>query len=149
MNRPPLVLVALGIAAAMGIALLAGQPAQTGVFTAQQAAAGRAAYQTTCAACHMPDLGGRNEAPQLAGGNFMSVWRTRSTRDLLEFTQSTMPPSGESLPVETYLNIISYILQSNGAAAGAQPLTPATAVPIGSIATGAAPTASAAPPQGG
>jgi alcohol dehydrogenase (cytochrome c) len=149
MNRPPLVLVALGIAAAMGIALLAGQPAQTGVFTAQQAAAGRAAYQTTCAACHMPDLGGRNEAPQLAGGNFMSVWRTRSTRDLLEFTQSTMPPSGESLPVETYLNIISYILQSNGAAAGAQPLTPATAVPIGSIATGAAPTASAAPPQPG
>jgi len=149
MNRPPLVLVALGIAAAMGIALLAGQPAQTGVFTAQQAAAGRAAYQTTCAACHMPDLGGRNEAPQLAGGNFMSVWRARSTRDLLEFTQSTMPPSGESLPVETYLNIISYILQSNGAAAGAQPLTPATAVPIGSIATGAASTASAAPPQGG
>jgi len=149
MNRPPLVPAALAIAAAMGIALLAGQPAQTGVFTAQQAAAGRAAYQTTCAACHMPDLGGRNEAPQLAGGNFMSAWRTRSTRDLLEFTQSTMPPSGESLPVETYLNIISYILQSNGAAAGAQPFTPATAVPIGSIATGAAPTASAAPPQGG
>ena len=79
MNRPPLVLVALAIAAAMGIALLAGQPAQTGVFTAEQAAAGRAAYQTTCAGCHMPDLGGRNEAPQLAGSNFMSTWRTRST----------------------------------------------------------------------
>ena len=92
MKRPPLVFVALAFAAAMGIARLAGQPAQTAVFTAQQAAAGRAAYQTTCAACHMPDLGGRNEAPQLAGSNFMNTWRTRSTRDLLEFTQSTMPP---------------------------------------------------------
>ena len=149
MRRPPLVFVALAFAAAMGIALLAGQPPQAAVFTAQQAALGRAAYQTTCAACHMPDLGGRNEAPQLAGSNFMNTWRTRSTRDLLEFTQSTMPPSGESLPVEQYLNIISYILQSNGAAAGAQPFTPATTVPIGAVATGVAPTASAASPQAG
>ncbi len=87
----------------------------------------------------MADLGGRNEAPQLAGNNFLSTWRTRSTRDLLEFTQSTMPPTGESLPVEQYVNIISYILQSNGAPAGNQPFTPATAVPIGTAATGAAP----------
>ena len=79
MKRPPLVFVAPAFAAAMGIALLAGQPAQTAVFTAQQAAAGRAAYQTTCAACHMPDLGGRNEAPQLAGGNFMIAWGSRTT----------------------------------------------------------------------
>jgi alcohol dehydrogenase (cytochrome c) len=148
MKRPPLMCAAPALAAAMGIALL-GQPAQNFVFTTAQAAAGRAAYQTTCATCHMADLGGRNEAPQLAGSNFMNTWRTRSTRDLLEFTQSTMPPSGESLPVEQYLNIISFILQSNGAAAGAQPFTPATTVPIGSIATGVAPTASAAPSQAG
>jgi alcohol dehydrogenase (cytochrome c) len=148
MKRPPLMCAAPALAAAMGIALL-GQPAQNFVFTTEQAAAGRAAYQTTCATCHMADLGGRNEAPQLAGSNFMNTWRTRSTRDLLEFTQSTMPPSGESLPVEQYLNIISFILQSNGAAAGAQPFTPATTVPIGSIATGVAPTASAAPSQAG
>jgi alcohol dehydrogenase (cytochrome c) len=134
--------------AALGIALVAGQQPQTAVFTADQAAAGRAAYQTTCAGCHMADLGGRNEAPQLAGGNFMSTWRTRSTRDLFEFTQSTMPPSGENLPVEQYVNIIAYILQSNGAAAGAQPFTPATAVPIGTIATGIAPAAGATPQAG-
>jgi alcohol dehydrogenase (cytochrome c) len=133
----------------MGIGLAAGQPAQPAVFTAQQAAAGRTAYQTTCVGCHMPDLGGRNEAPQLAGSNFMSTWRTRSTRDLLEFTQSTMPPSGESLPVEQYLNIIAFILQSNGAAAGEQPFMPATSVPIGSVATGVAPAATAAPPAQG
>ena len=135
---PWVALTAPGFALVLGIALVSGQPPAT-VYTAEQATAGRAAYQTSCAGCHMADLGGRNEAPQLAGNNFLSTWRTRSTRDLLEFTQSTMPPTGESLPVEQYVNIISYILQSNGAPAGNQPFTPATAVPIGTAATGAAP----------
>lgn len=138
MRRPSLALAAPGFALALGIALVSGQP-PAAIYTADQAAAGRAAYQTSCAGCHMADLGGRNEAPQLAGNNFLSTWRTRSTRDLLEFTQSTMPPTGESLLVEQYVNIISYILQSNGAPAGNQPFTPATAVPIGTAATGAAP----------
>jgi alcohol dehydrogenase (cytochrome c) len=146
MRRPSLT---LAFAAVLAVALAAGQPPQTAVFTAEQAAAGRVAYQTSCAGCHMPDLGGRNEAPQLAGGNFMSTWRTRSTRDLFEFTQSTMPPSGENLPVEQYLNIIAYILQSNGAAAGTQAFAPATAVPIGSVATGVAPAPGAAQPPPG
>ena len=42
------------------------------------------------------------------------------------------------------LSIASYILQQNGAAAGAQALTPTTAVPIGTIATGQRPAAGAA-----
>ena len=149
MRRPPLIVIALSFTAGLGIALVAAQQRPAGVFTADQAAAGRAAYQTSCAGCHMPDLGGRNEAPQLAGSNFMSTWRTRSTRDLFEFTQSTMPPSGESLPTEQYQNIIAYILQSNGAAAGTERFTPATAVPIGSVATGVAPASSAAQPAAG
>jgi PQQ-dependent dehydrogenase (methanol/ethanol family) len=140
MMRRPLVFAAPTLAA-LGVALAAGQQPPAAVFTAEQAAAGRAAYQTSCAGCHMADLGGRNEAPQLAGNNFRSTWGNRTTRDLLEFTQSTMPPSGESLPVEQYVNIIAYILQSNGAPSGTQPFTPTTSVPIGSIATGAAPTA--------
>ena len=138
MRGPWVALTAPGFALVLGIALVSGQP-PAAVYTAEQATAGRAAYQTSCAGCHMADLGGRNEAPQLAGNNFLSTWRTRSTRDLLEFTQSTMPPTGESLPVEQYVNIISYILQSNGAPAGNQAFTPATAVPIGTAATGAAP----------
>ena len=57
------------------------------IYTGQQAAqqigsqatAGAALYQANCAGCHMPDLGGRNEAPPLAGANFMTTWGTRST----------------------------------------------------------------------
>ena len=92
-RRSLLVLAAVG---AVGIALVEGQQAPVAVYSTEQAAAGRAAYQTTCAACHQPDLSGRNEAPTLAGGNFQSTWRTRSTRDLFEYMQSTMPPAGQA-----------------------------------------------------
>src|SRR6185436_12456521 len=146
MRRLALTWLAPAFVAALGIALTAGQQPAT-IFTAEQAAAGRTAYQASCAGCHMPDLGGRNEAPQLAGNNFRSTWGSRTTRDLLEFTQSTMPPSGETLPADTYVNIITYILQSNGAQPGSQPFTPTTTVPIGSVATGAAPAATTASPS--
>ncbi len=98
----------------------------------------------------MADLAGRNEAPQLAGNNFMNTWRNRSTKDLFEFIQSTMPPTGENLSAAQYLAVTAYILQANGAPAGEAALTATTAVPIGSTATGATPTAAAAaaPPAG-
>jgi alcohol dehydrogenase (cytochrome c) len=130
--------VSLVGASVLGLSLLrAQQPAA--VYTAEQAAAGRASYQAACAGCHMPDLGGRNEAPPLAGGTFMNAWRTRTTRDLVEYMQATMPPNVASLPAEQYLAITSYVLQANGARAGTQPLTAATAIAIGSIASGPAP----------
>ncbi len=66
----------------------------------------------------MADLAGRNEAPQLAGNNFMNTWRTRSTKDLFEFIQSTMPPTGENLSAAQYLAVTAYILQANGARRG-------------------------------
>ena len=136
--------------AGLAIVLVAGQqPASAPVFTADQAAAGRAAYDANCAGCHVADLGGRNEAPQLAGGDFMNSWRTRTTQDLFEFIQATMPPGGPRCRPRPYLSIASYILQQNGAAAGAQALTPTTAVPIGTIATGQRPAAGAAAAAGG
>jgi len=61
-------------------------------FTSAQAAAGQTAYTTNCSSCHAADLGGRNEAPQLAGSNFMSSWGTRTTGELLNLIQTTMPP---------------------------------------------------------
>ena len=132
------------------LTITAGQQPQTGAYTADQAAAGRAAYQARCAACHLPDLRGRNEASPLAGPNFMNAWRDKSTRELYEYISATMPPGGANLGAETYMAVTAYLLQANGALPGAQPLSPATAVAIGSIATGTAPAealaAAAAPP---
>ena len=132
---------------AVGIANLSGQPPPAAVFTADQAAAGRTAYQANCASCHLADLGGRNEAPPLAGVNFLNTWRNRTARDLFEYVQSTMPPQAASLPSDQYLSIVAFILQSNGASAGAQPFTGSVAVRIGTLSPGSggvAPTSAAA-----
>jgi len=125
-------------AAAWGVALTAGQQ-YAAVFTADQAAAGRQVYAASCAGCHLADLGGRNEAPQLAGNNFMNTWRSRSVEDLFEYIQSTMPPTGANLGEAQYLAVTTYILQANGAAAGSQAFTGLSTATIGSIATGMAP----------
>ena len=44
-----------------------------------------------------------------------------------------MPPGGSTLDSEDYAAIVAYILDRNGATAGNEPLTPETAVPIGSV----------------
>ena len=66
----------------------------------------------------------------------MTTWRGRTTKDLVEYMSATMPPGRPSLAEADYLNITAFILQFNGATAGAQPLVVATAAPIGTIATG-------------
>ncbi len=129
-----------------------GQPGTTAaqnaapVITAAQVAAGRDGYQARCASCHLADLGGRNEASPLAGASFMNVWRGRGTKELYDYIRTSMPPGGATLGAEEYLNITAFILRMNGAAAGGAALAPTTDVPIGSIATGIAPTTAAQAP---
>src|SRR5262245_39097793 len=87
--------------------LLTGQQPAGGPYTAEQAAAGKTAYEMNCAACHGSDLMG---APPLAGEGFIGGWRTRSTRDMYGLIRTTMPadnPGGLSETV--YANIVSYI----------------------------------------
>jgi alcohol dehydrogenase (cytochrome c) len=106
-------------------------------FTAEQAAAGGRIYQASCSSCHAADLGGRNEAPQLAGSNFMSVWGFRTVGELVAYIQTSMPPATPGgLGEAAYGNLGAYILQSNGAAAGTQSLTAGSTVVIRAVATG-------------
>ena len=92
-------------------------------YTAEQAQAGRGAYQINCAACHAPDLSGR-EGPQLAGTNFMNQWGDKTAGDLIGFMRATMPPgAGGSLPDQTYINLAAFILDANSAQPGNRPLT--------------------------
>ena len=113
--------------------ILMARQAPAPVFTAQQATAGRNAYATSCASCHMPDLSGSNDTPPLAGPVFMSTWRARTTKDLLEYLSASMPPGGASLSTETYESITAYILEANGASAGETPFRATTAVAIGDV----------------
>jgi len=130
-----------GAMAAFGIAAASGQqPSRPGPFTAEQANAGRSVYQAKCAACHLSDLKGSNEAPPLAGGNFLNTWRNRTASDLFIRIHNTMPLSNPgSLGEQEAVTIVAYILQSNGAPAGNQALTTATLVPIGAVVGGEGP----------
>ena len=132
-----------------------GQPAGAGVYTADQAAAGRAVYERECAACHQPNLQGSFEAPPLAGESFLRFWGELAPSDLFDRISSSMPPEqpGE-LGEAAYIDVVAYLLQANGAPAGGAPLEASTAVAIASVASGEPPPAaqasaaqaSAAPP---
>jgi alcohol dehydrogenase (cytochrome c) len=122
------------------MAAISGRSQTPAAYTARQAADGLAAYQANCATCHLQDLAGRNEAPPLAGGNFMSAWGSRTTAELIRYIQATMPPSNRGgLSDETYANIAGFFLQANGAAPGGSPLTVSTPVRIDSVANGQMP----------
>jgi mono/diheme cytochrome c family protein len=109
---------------------------QTAVFTAAQAAAGRTAYRAHCAACHASDLGGRDDAPALAGPDFLKTWGPRTTAQLHDFIRTTMPPDGGTLAPEEYLAVVAHLLERNGAVAGVQPLDATTAAGIASLIQG-------------
>src|SRR5262245_63887688 len=121
---------ALAAVLACSVLLVTGQqPSAAGPFTAEQANAGRAAFQTNCAGCHGADLMGY---PPLAGPAFVGSWGTRTTRDLFGLVQTTMPTDRPgALPADTYVNIIAFILQSNGRTPGNQPLTATTSTRMG------------------
>jgi len=144
----------LAAVAALSVAVTSGQqPPSAGGFTAAQAVDGRAAYEGSCAGCHMPDLRGNNEAPALAGVSFLNTWRARPARELVQYIQTSMPPGGPRVSIDQAIVLAAYILQTNGAQPGGQPLVETSAAAIGAIAGGQAqntPQAAAAgPAQGG
>ena len=127
---------AAALVVAVGGSSAAAQPAASPSYTAAQAAAGRDAYANNCAECHLDNLrGGFGPAP--AGSNFTSVWGGQPVRALFEQTRGTMPPGAEaSLGDSVYLDIVAYILQANGHAAGAEPLRTDSALAIAPDAAG-------------
>ena len=145
-NRVALALVAFAGSIFVAMPPAAGQqPAGgAGPFTAAQATAGATAYQANCATCHQPDLRGQGTAAPLAGQAFIGAWGSRPASELLSFMQLTMPPGNPgTLSADTYASIAAFILQSNGARAGNQPLTTTTQTVINTVATGQAPAAAA------
>ena len=79
------------LAAVLGVAVIRGQqPPVATAFTAAQVAAGRQAYDASCASCHRADLRGAGEAPALTGPNFTSVWGSRAPAQLTAYIQGSL-----------------------------------------------------------
>ncbi|HSH74836.1 MAG TPA: PQQ-binding-like beta-propeller repeat protein [Longimicrobiales bacterium] len=117
-------LLAAALAALALVALpLAGLAQDPVSYTLEQAVAGRAAYERSCAECHLGTMEGSFEAPELAGPNFRQYWSGVPAAELFDMV-SAMPPDAEgSLGDEAYASIVAYILSRNGFAAGSEALT--------------------------
>ena len=106
------------------VALPVAGSTQQASFTAAQAEAGAAVYQTACAVCHLVSLQGSDEAPQLVGTDFRRFRGNQPAVDLMRYVGATMPPGQEgSLTEEEYTAVTAYIMRENGVGQGSAPLS--------------------------
>ena len=104
----------------------AQQPSRSvwdGVYTAEQAKRGDAAYSDQCASCHGLALNGGEMAPPLTGGEFMSNWNGLTVGDLFDRIRTTMPADAPGkLSREKTADILAHILAVNQFPAGSMEL---------------------------
>ena len=96
------------------------------VHTADQATAGAQVYAAQCAACHGNAMEGV-AGPALKGPQFKAMAQAQgmNAQSLLEVVSQSMPQSDPgSLTPDQYNQVVAYILQQNGYAAGSTPLSP-------------------------
>jgi ankyrin repeat protein len=97
----------------------------SGIYSDTQAARGKAAYDAACAHCHGANLQGEQLGPALNGQSFTARWTNQSLDQMLQVIRQTMPREApDSLGVQAYVDIISYMLKVNGSRPGAAELPP-------------------------
>jgi hypothetical protein len=98
-----------------------------GVYSAGQAERGQTVYKANCAACHGNALEGVS-APELTGNRFISRWREGMLDGIYGFIKERMPlgrsPNSSAISEKEYLDLVTFILKSNGYPAGPSELVP-------------------------
>jgi mono/diheme cytochrome c family protein len=107
-------------------ATLVAQAARTtkdGIYTAEQSTRGEAVYKNKCSSCHGDDLSGGGFAPGLVGDAFFEGWSAKTLSDLSSKIMDTMPADkpGSLTPDDT-VDLLAFMLKSNGLPAGTAPL---------------------------
>jgi len=106
----------------MGVAAAAQAPTRTvwdGVYTQEQAEAGRGIYSEACASCHGDTLGGLESAPALSGPSFAGNWNGTTLNDLAERIRVSMPADDPgSLSRLRIAEVVAYMLSAGGFPAG-------------------------------
>ncbi len=102
-----------------------------GVFTAEQARRGQAAYTGPCDRCHGYKLDGASDdpdmlpAPPVAGAKFLRKWSGRTLASLFEYVRVTMPANNPGyLSDAEVADIVAYMLSTSGMRAGDAALPP-------------------------
>ena len=87
-----------------------------GVYKSAQAERGGEIFRTTCSGCHAADAaGGPN--PPLRGSVFLGHW-AEDNLDALFAKIRKMPPGEDTLPESTHLDVLAFLLETNGYPAG-------------------------------
>jgi alcohol dehydrogenase (cytochrome c) len=111
MNTMPQ-LLALTCLLASGSTL--AQQLQQANYEEGQAERGELLYQKNCAACHLVDLSGSFEAPNLADNSFRNNWSNRGMQEFLDMLRRTMPPQAPgSLSESQYQDVSAFLLSAN------------------------------------
>lgn len=103
-----------------------------GVYTDAQARRGQDAYEVSCASCHQSDLSGGgvfedDQAPPLR--NIEIYVARRDMHNLFAYVKDRMPADARaSLTDATYVDVLAYLLEQNGAPTGREELRPETAL---------------------
>jgi S-disulfanyl-L-cysteine oxidoreductase SoxD len=104
---------ALGVLVVVSIHAQQARPAREGVYTAAQAARGKALYTDQCALCHGDTLEGAI-GPPLAGPAFLDIWAVQSAADLVDKIHNTMPVGAAgTLSRPQVADLVAYVLQVN------------------------------------
>jgi len=103
----------------------AGESPMEGVFTEIQAARGESLYLKECSECHARDMSGNERVPALAGDTFLRHWQGQLLEGLFTRIKLTMPQNKpQSLSDTDCIDIVAFLLQSNGFPEGGAELIP-------------------------
>lgn len=90
-----------------------------GVYSAEQSARGKKAYDSECARCHGDALLGGEDSPPLVDQEFLKGWYGKNVGRLVDQTRRTMPSDGPGrLSRQLCTDIAAYLLSANGFPAG-------------------------------
>lgn len=100
-----------------------------GVYSAEQSARGKKAYDSECARCHGDALLGGEDSPPLVDQDFLKGWYGKNVGRLVDQTRRTMPSDGPGrLSRQLCTDIVAYLLSANGFPAGKTDLSNDTTV---------------------
>jgi mono/diheme cytochrome c family protein len=112
----------VALAATGGFAMQSTKTTLDRVYSEAQAARGQMQFEERCANCH---VGTCTDGPPLFGPQFLDRWREDTLEYLYTKISKEMPQNAPgSLPENTDLDILAYILHDNRFPAGASELTP-------------------------
>lgn len=110
---------AIAFASGRATARHASKTVWDSVYTVAQAGRGETSYAKTCARCHGASLGGGDESPALAGGNFLGNWNGLPLSELQTRIKTTMPSDSVGVyDIKLVTDVMAFLLKSNGFPAG-------------------------------